>query len=216
MSKDLLRKYTTLPFLLDILINKRLTLSDPSLWEDRNDAFFIQKYIKEKKLETVLATCFTQRPEKFHHWKVYAGNSAGICIRFDKNRLLECFKNEKSIKADSVQYFLIKDLASNASNIDIDRLPFIKRKQYEDEAEFRIIYESKQKLYKKFFSIDINCIEKIVISPWMPNDVAKTIKKMIPTIEGCKNIKVLKTGVIESSVWKKIINNINNKLITCL
>ena len=36
-KRSTLRKYTTIPVLLDILARKRIALRDPKKWEDRND-----------------------------------------------------------------------------------------------------------------------------------------------------------------------------------
>lgn len=54
MSGSQFRRYTTLPYLLDMLHNKRLTLLDPSRWEDKNDAYFLKTYKKERELKSVL------------------------------------------------------------------------------------------------------------------------------------------------------------------
>ena len=35
-----LRRYTTLPALLDLLKEKQLTLVSPTAWADRNDSFY--------------------------------------------------------------------------------------------------------------------------------------------------------------------------------
>ena len=56
-----LNRYTSLPVLLDALVHKRLTLLSPTSWEDRNDAYYIERYKETKKLKTVLALCFTTK-----------------------------------------------------------------------------------------------------------------------------------------------------------
>ncbi len=103
MSTEYLSRYTDFPNLLYLLINSKLTLLDPSTWEDKNDTYFLLKYKEAKKLQTLLALCFTTKAETFHHWKVFAGHSGGICIRFNKEELLNCLKDSKII-ADQVSY----------------------------------------------------------------------------------------------------------------
>jgi hypothetical protein len=39
-----LRRYTTLPVLLDLLREKRLTLVSPTSWPDRNDSFYLEQH----------------------------------------------------------------------------------------------------------------------------------------------------------------------------
>ena len=77
-----LRRYTSFPYLIDILKKKRLTFVWPKHWEDRNDYNFIDKYKKESGLGYVLALCFTESSETYFHWKVYSDGPSGICIEF--------------------------------------------------------------------------------------------------------------------------------------
>lgn len=190
-----------------MLVNRKITLLAPASWEDRNDSFYLEKYREINKLKTVLALCFTMKPETFHHWKVFAGNAAGVCIRFDMDKLLACFSGSSGIRADHVTYKLIRELKSNLPAVA--ELPFIKRKQYEDEEEFRIIYENRNKLYNsKDFKIDLQCIERITLSPWLPRSISKTIKEVIRDIDGCNSIELIRTGVIENKVWKNIASKL--------
>ena len=39
-----LRRYTELPFLIDFLETKEITLLNPSAWDDRNDSYYLQQY----------------------------------------------------------------------------------------------------------------------------------------------------------------------------
>lgn len=207
MNRVKLRRYTSLPILLDMLINRKMTLLDPFTWEDRNDSFFMEKYRERKKLKTVLALCFTTKPEQFHHWKVFAGTSSGVCIRFKANKLLTCFDQKPGIRSGAVEYRLIKELKNDLPSVD--ELPFIKRRQYEDEAEFRILYESrKSTLQKKDFPISLESIDRITLSPWLPYSVSETIKGVIREIPGCSSIQLLRTGVVENLQWKKIADKL--------
>lgn len=207
MNRKHLRRYTCLPILLDMLVNRKITLLDPVSWEDRNDSFYVEKYRKIKKLRTLLALCFTTKAETFHHWKVFAGNSGGVCVRFNEEKLLSCFKHEPGIKTGTVKYRLMRDLKQNPPSAD--ELPFLKRKQYEDEAEFRIIYENKNKTFlTKDFELNLSCIERITLSPWLPYPISKTVKGVIRQIRGCASIELIRTGVVEHSVWKNVANKL--------
>ncbi len=202
-----IRRYTSLPILLDMLVNKKITLIDPASWEDRNDSFYVEKYREIKRLRTVLALCFTTRLETFHHWKVFAGNSGGVCVLFNAENLLTCFKKNPGIKTGTVTYKLVRDFKHNLP--DEDDLPFLKRKQYEDEAEFRIIYENRNKAFQtKSFQLDLQCIERITLSPWLPYSVSETVKEVIRQIPGCASIEIIRTGVIENLAWKNVANKL--------
>jgi hypothetical protein len=53
-TPPILNRYTTLPSLLDILHKKHITLLSPDTWEDRNDAYYLERYQLESKFRSVL------------------------------------------------------------------------------------------------------------------------------------------------------------------
>jgi len=66
-ARLLLTRYTTLPFLLDILLHQSLRFGNPENWEDRNDAYYHKRYREEQNHKNLLALCFTTKPETYHH-----------------------------------------------------------------------------------------------------------------------------------------------------
>ena len=46
--KPFLRRYTELPFLVDFLHTKQLTLLRPINWDDTNDAYYINQYAQHR------------------------------------------------------------------------------------------------------------------------------------------------------------------------
>ena len=203
MKKNRLLRYTNLPVLLDILYNKKLTLLNPTSWDDRNDSYYIELYKKKKKLKTVLALCFTTKSETYHHWKVFSDGSSGVCIQFKKDELLDYLERIRGIESDYVFYRLIRQLQSDPP--DLDKLPFLKRQPYKDEGEFRVIYKNKNReMETKSIGFGLECIEKINLSPWLPDTVADTVKRVIKDIPYCSKIRVSKTTLVESKIWKQI------------
>ena len=49
----ILNRYTTLPILLDILHKKHIMLLSPETWEDRNDAYYLERYRLKSKFRSV-------------------------------------------------------------------------------------------------------------------------------------------------------------------
>ena len=206
-KRKFLRRYTNLPSLFDILQNKRITLLNPTTWDDTNDSYFIEKYRIKSELKSILALCFTEKAETYHHWKVFSNGTSGVCISFDKDLLLKQLKSIEGIRYKSVEYKRINQLEN--SKIKLEDMPFIKRLPYEDEKEFRIIYESKtEKLNYKYFDIEINCIDKITLNPWIPTTLLITLRKVIKEIINSNNIKVHKTTLISNEQWKKAADKI--------
>ena len=207
MKIQFLRRYTSLPILFDMLHNKRITLVSPSSWEDRNDSFYLEKYQELRKLQALLALCFTVKPETFHHWKIFAGHPGGVCIAFDKEKLLSSLQKYTNMRVGLIDYRFIKDLRTMPPSVD--ELPFLKRKHYEDEGEYRVIYEGKKrKISIQHFRFNLNSIKKITLSPWVPKSVAKTTKEIIWNIPLCEKFNIIRTGVIENSQWKNLANRL--------
>jgi hypothetical protein len=200
----ILNRYTSLPVALDILVRRQVTLLSPETWEDRNDAFYLERYREENKLGTLVAICFTTRGETFHHWKVFSNGLSGVCIEFYKNQLLGAFPISKGFRCEPIDYKLIQTLTKNRPAIE--RWPFLKRKAFRDEGEFRIIYEDRTAHdFIKHVDIELDTICKVTLSPWLPDEVAKSVKELINTIKGCESIQVKRSSLINNSRWKKAI-----------
>ena len=203
MSIEIIRKYTDIPALVYLLKNRKITLLDPSTWEDKNDSYFLRIYKEKKMLSSVLALCFSEATETYHHWKVFAGNNSGVCIRFNKTLLLNAIEKVNNIKHGPVDYRRLKDLKKKAPNIS--ELPFIKRYAFRDECEYRIIYEDKSRSVKtKDIKIDLECIHKIILSPWIPKALVKSIKELLKSIADCSDIEMFATSINENRQWKRI------------
>lgn len=198
-----LLRYTSLPVLLDILSKQELTLLNPASWDDRNDSYFLNLYKKSKKLKTILALCFTTKQETYHHWKVFSDGPSGVCIQFKREELLNDIKSMDGVDCDYVTYLRIHQLESYVPKLE--ELPFLKRRPYKDEGEFRVIYKNKSAVMKnKTVGFDLDCIGKISLSPWIPVSVSNTVKSIIKNINGCSNIRVNRATLVDNKVWKKI------------
>ena len=153
----ILNRYTSLPIALDILVQRRVTLLSPETWEDRNDAFYLERYREEKNLRMLVAICFSARGETFHHWKVFSSGSSGVCIEFDKDLLLKAFPSSGGFRHKEIDYRLVKTV--NERRPDVEMWPFLKRKAFKDESEFRIIYENRAARERtKLVDIDLHTI----------------------------------------------------------
>lgn len=207
-EENILYRYTNLPVLLDILHRKKLTLLNPDTWDDRNDSYYLNHYKENNNLKTLLALCFTEGKEAFHHWKIYSGNESGVRITFKKKELIKHFENNPNILMREVNYSTIRGVDTNPQLSD---LPFLKRKVFKDETEFRIIYQDSDFDYSsKEFDIVLSCIDRITLSPWLPKDLLNSLKKTINSIDGCDKMKVFKSSLIDNNEWKKITTNLHN------
>ena len=200
-----LNRFTSLPIALDVLYARRITLLSPETWEDRNDAYYLERYRDERKLRSLLAICFSLRGETFHHWRVFSNGSAGACIEFDKDKLLRLISGKKGFRHDKVSYHWIGDLRKQKPALE--SWPFSKRKPFEDEAEYRITFESKTDSLRAYsVPIDLSVIRKVTLSPWLPDGVAKSVITVIRAIHGCANLDVSRSSLINNAGWREIID----------
>lgn len=206
MSRISFRRYTTLPFLLDILNEKRIALLDPASWEDRNDAFYMELYKQKKKLKTLLALCFAEAPETYQHWKIYSGSSSGICVEFNKTKLLTKIKGSQGFRYEKINYRNISVLKKQAPSVE--ELPFIKRYAFQNEYEFRIIYEDEVKEIKiKYIPVLPEDIMRVIINPWVNQSVFNSIEAVLKNIKGFDDVRIKRSGVVENEKWKSIGTN---------
>lgn len=200
----ILNRYTTLPILLDILHKKHITLLSPETWEDRNDAYYLERYKQKRKLRSVLAICFSLAGETFHQWRIFSSGSSGVCIAFDKDKLLDCFAGQAGFRHQAVVYRLVKTVKKDRP--PVESLPFLKRNAFRDEKEYRIIFESSTaNVPSKSIPIDLTSIRRITLSPWLPSLVEPAVITAVKRIDGCANIKLAPSSIIENADWRAAI-----------
>lgn len=205
MGAASLRRYTNIASVLHILRNRYVTLLNPALWDDRNDAYYLAQYKQRKQVLSVLALCFTRAPETYHHWRVFSSGGDGLCVEFNEARLIEAVAKDKSIVGRNVIYKEIREVTANP--VKTEDLPFLKRIPYRDEQEFRLLYSS-QTEEKEFhpLTIPIAAISRITLSPWMAGPLAEAVKDTLKELPGCKATKVYQSTLVENGRWKRAAN----------
>ena len=204
-----LNRYTNLAATVHLLCTKKITLLDPSTWDDKNDAFFLDQYKTFEKARTVLALCFTQGAERYHYWRAFSNGTDGVCVRFEKDSLLSAFQDDDNIRSEQVRYEQVKNIG--ALQLKIDELPFVKRWPYRDEQEFRILYlDKKSPVESREYDIDMSCIRRITLSPWMPGMLKESVRQTLRAIDGCSNLEIAQSTLIENETWKNVASRLLN------
>ena len=204
-NSRILKRYTDITTLINVLVAKKITLIDPQNWDDKNDSYFMSAYKRHKNLKSLLATCFTSAPETYHHWKIFSGNNSGVCIVFLNTQLQERISNKNGLKSDYVEYKTLEELGKISP--EINNLPFTKRYQFKDEKEFRIIYESSLEDLP-FYDLDIELedIDRIFLSPWLHSSLVNNLKQLLKSIPGCAKLKITRSTLIGNENWKRFAN----------
>ena len=203
--KKLIFRYTEFPFLIDMLCKQELTFLSPDSWVDKNDAYYLKQYGKEKNLRSVLALCFTKADETSHLWQIFAGNSNGVRIEFNEKKLVSSLKaNQPKLRAGPVTYNHINYLKKNPPKKET--WPFLKRCQFKVEEEFRIIYEGdSDDESSKSVPFDISSIERIVLSSLMTDPVAGFVTSTIKKIPDCSKLNIRRSRLTDNKAWQAII-----------
>jgi hypothetical protein len=207
------RRYTNLAATIHLLSTKQITLLNPATWDDKNDSYFMAEFKRLKNAKSVLALCFAEREETYHHWRVFSNGGDGVCIEFEKQKLLSTFATDDGIRVRTVDYTLIKDLKKR-TNLRFEDLPFLKRFPYTDEREFRIVYVSCTDAFEyRDYPIKIGWIKRVTLSPWMPKALAASVKTTLRSIPDCSSLRVSQSTLIENDQWKKVTSRLPTELL---
>lgn len=198
------RKYTSLAVAIDMLQNRQITLLNPSTWDDRNDAHFLAEYKDIIGATNVFASCFAEVKETYHHWRIFSHGADGVCVEFHKDRLLATFEGDPRIRKGPVVYKWIDDLRRR-EHLDPEELPFLKRKPFEPETEFRVVYIDREtEEPSAIYELDLAAVKRITLSPWMPPPLRGAVAKTLKSIEGCKKLKVSRSTLVGNSEWQSM------------
>jgi hypothetical protein len=203
MPPRTLRRYTSLPLLISALQRRALTLVNPRGWKDRNDSHFLAAYKTKGKFRSVLTLCFSEAKEAAHHWEVFAPGMSGVCISFDPVALMKAVTWEGRVIARKVSYRTIR--AASEKTLKIADLPFLKRRAYRAEREFRLIYASATEEVATYdLPVPLNSIDRIYLSPELPEAVADEVKGAIRGIKGCGGLEIHRSTLSSDPRWKEL------------
>ena len=133
---------------------------------------------------------------------------AVFVFALNRSKLLSAIKlSGQRIRADNVEYMTLQELQHRTPNAD--KLPFLKRYPFTDEQEFRIICESET---KKMSALDVpipfSCIDKIILSPWMPYALFPHVQRLLRNIPGCGKLKITRSTLISNDQWKNFAERV--------
>jgi hypothetical protein len=200
MASRYLKRYVDISALVYLLRKRALTLVSPDSWDDSNDSYYMTLYREKLNLGSVLAACFTEAEETYHHWRVFAGGTGGACIWFLGEKLRPILRKEPGVRGKKVDYMTIRALEDRPPIIR--ELPFLKRLAYEHENEYRVIWESDEVEATYDISIPLTSIDRIVLSPWMHRSLYLEVKALLKSIPGCGGLKILRSTLIGNDDWK--------------
>ena len=195
-----LKKYTRLEFLEIILKEEQLHLGDPALWTDKNDSELIQIYTSAAGFSKTRSTCLTMAPDRYHFWALFGEESKGVCLWFDRRKLLADIANDNSLRSGLVQYLK----PSGLSGVKLHEIPFVKRAQYTDEQEFRVIrnFKSTDKLTVGL-RFSPSSLIRIYLNAWLSDDELNLMKAQVGPMLKQKygHVRLLQSKMLRYERW---------------
>lgn len=191
--------------MLDTLIQQRIVLLDPSTWHDRNDREMMAAYASAVPDRRVFAYCLAEGRETAHHWQIFADGGRGARINFHQDRLMTALKAHPEIRQGFVSYVDWRTLDTSTA---LDTFPFIKRKVFRYEREYRVIATMAgvpDDSISHELPVPLNCITSVYISGELPTPYFNTLKALINRTPGCERLPVRHSGLLRNDNWDRAI-----------
>jgi hypothetical protein len=131
---------------------------------------------------------------------VFANGPSGVAISFKRDELLRGIKKKRGLRLGRVKYVKLPEMRRR--KLATRDLPFLKRYPFEHEIEYRILLESGETLKACDIPISLSCIDKITLSPWLNYALFKKVKEFLKEIEGCQDLKIVRSTLISNEEWK--------------
>lgn len=203
-----IRRYTTLSSAMDILKHNRLTLLDPTTWDDKNDSYMVELYRQHVGAGAVTALCCSAAAsETYHHWRIFTQGAEGVCVIFDRAKLEAALTAAGDLRFGAVEYKWIYEL-KQSDPAKLKDFAFIKRRGFKAEAEWRVIHNWRAAAGEAAptthtVSIPADCVVRIVINPWMPKPLFESVRSVLKQIQTRRvAAPVLPSRLTNSSQWQ--------------
>lgn len=205
-SDDVLRRYTSLPALIDVLVRQQITLLSYRNWVDGNDRRALQIYQETLNYGFVGAMCLTQAAETFHHWQIFAPGDAGACIVFDRRRFESAVVGKAHLLAGPVEYVQLNQVGALDAE-DIHRLPFIKRYGFRDEREYRLLGYSVEERAALPLPITRDMIRYVVMSPFAHANLVASTTAALRGLPGWEELSVRHSSLTDNQTWQAALGS---------
>jgi hypothetical protein len=203
-----LKRYMSVSSLEKILDDGYLVLSNPEYWEDENDKASIEAFCRLKGQDIeARVVCFAEGEEVITHWK---DKSYQCCIQFNNKALLNYLKK---LGTDFLKGFVVykpmKELTAGfLEKLPLDKFPFLKRRAYESEKEYRVVWFGKKKEMKNArIPIEKGIIAYITLAQDLPDR-----GKIQESLKEKYGIEVKISRIIRNDEWIARFRNAKRKI----
>ena len=199
-----LRRYTTLPVLIDMLVREQITLVGYDHWVDANDRRALELYQEALHYGFVGALCVTVAPETFHHWQIFAEGQSGVCVSFDRARLEAHMAGRTLFIPRPVEYVQLDDIGTvDASDIHV--LPFLKRYGFRDEREYRVRGFAVEERQSMPIPLTPDLIERVTFSPAAHPNIVASLKVALRALPAWRDLRIGRSLLTSSVAWQEAL-----------
>ncbi|WP_294300982.1 DUF2971 domain-containing protein [uncultured Sphingomonas sp.] len=202
MENDaILRRYTNLPVLIDMLVREQITILGYNHWVDANDRRGLELYQDKLRFGFVGAMCLTMASETFHHWQIFAQGESGVCIVFDRGRLEAALRDREHFIAKPVDYVQLNAIG-DIDPTDIHRLPFLKRYGFRDEREYRLLAFAAEQHSSMAVRLTPDLIQRVVFSPFTHPNIVASLKIALRSLPVWRGLSVGRSHLTANETWQ--------------
>ena len=206
-SDTILRRYTTLPVLIDMLVREQITILGYAHWVDANDRRALELYQQALHYGFVGAMCLTMAPETFHHWQIFAQGESGVCVVFDRERLEAHLACRSHFIPRKVEYVQLSEIGS-VDATDIHRLPFLKRFGFRDEREYRLLGFAPEKRYLMSIPLTPDLIQRVTFSPATHPNIVASLKVLLRSLPVWRDLRVGRSNLTSNETWQDALGSV--------
>jgi hypothetical protein len=196
--------------LLQVFTTGKLTLVKPSRWDDPFENFLMKAEANLKRQgvdsnihhyrDEYYGQCWTTNgKENDALWRIYSPDKNGVRVKVPLENLGKSFFNyhsqncRESCFLGKVAYLrqreLLEMITNKNDNLDKDKMPlkqarslFVKRKEFEHENEFRLVYHHKLTNNEDLYKFDFDPLEhfsQLVFDPRMDENCYSAFKDFL-------------------------------------
>lgn len=206
-SDSILRRYTTLPVLIDMLVREQITILGYDHWVDANDRRALELYQQALHYGFLGAMCLTIAPETFHHWQIFAQGESGVCVVFDRARLEKHLASRSNFILRRVEYVQLTEIGTIDAT-DIHRLPFLKRFGFRDEREFRMLGFAPEKRESMTVPITPDLIQRVTFSPAAHPNIVASLKVLLRSLPVWHDLRIGRSNLTSNETWQEALGSV--------
>lgn len=206
-SAAVLRRYTSLPVLVDILVRKRLTIIGYEHWVDANDRRALELYKDKLRYGFVGAMCLTMAPETFHHWQIFAQGESGVCVVLDRLALERHLAGQPNFIAGPVEYVQLGAI-DEVDASDIHRLPFLKRYGFRDEREYRVLGFAPDASGSMSIDLPPGLIRRVTFGPATHPAIVESLRIALRALPDWCGLDVGRSSLTSNERWLSALGRI--------